>query len=52
MKGMYAHFDAIGYGREMTGHPVYFVVTAHPLLIEHHETPPVTAGIACSLYTR
>ena len=49
MKGMHAHFDAIGCGRENTGHPAYFVATAHLLPIEHHETPPVTAGIVCSL---
>jgi len=49
MKGTYAHFDTIGCGREITGHSAYFVPTPRPLPIEHHETPPVTAGIVCYL---
>ena len=34
MKGMCAHFDIIGRDREITGHPVYFVTTVLPRLIE------------------
>jgi len=50
MKGMSAHLDIIGCGPETTGYPsAYFVATALRLLIEYHETPPVTAGIVCSL---
>jgi len=49
MKGMSAHLDIIGCGPETTGHPGYFVATALRLSIEYHETPPVTAGIICSL---
>ena len=49
MKGMSAHFDTIGCGPEITGHPVYFVVTVLVRLMEYHETLPITAGIVCSL---
>ena len=49
MKGMCAHPDTIGCGPEITGHPVYFDATVLPRPIEHHETPPVTAGVVCFL---
>ena len=49
MKGVCAHLDTIGCGQETTAHPVYFVATVFPRLIEYHETPPVTAGVVCSL---
>ena len=49
MKGMCTHFDTIGCIRKITGHPVYFVATVFPRLIEYHEAPPVTAGVVCSL---
>jgi len=45
MKGMHAHFDTIGCGREITGHPGYSVAIVLPRSIEHHETPPVTVGV-------
>jgi len=49
MEGMYAHFDTIGCDQEITGPPGYFVAIVLLRPIEHHETPPVTAGIICSL---
>ena len=49
MKGMCAHLDIIGFGQEIVEHPTYFVAIVLPLPIEYHETPPVTAGIVCSL---
>jgi len=49
MQGTCAHFNTIECGPEITGHPVYFVASVLPLPIEHHESPPVTGGIVCSL---
>jgi len=45
MKAEADPFYTIGCIREITGHPVYFVGTGLPQMIEYHEAPPVTAGI-------
>ena len=51
MKGMYAYLDTIRCGQEIATYPVYFIATILPLLVEYHETLPVTAVIVCFLNT-
>ena len=49
MKGRRAHLDTIGCGPEITSHLGYFEAAGLPRSINHHETPPVTAGVVCFL---
>ena len=50
MKGTCADLDTVWCGQEMyTGNPVYFIAIVLPRPIGYHKTPPVTAGIVCSL---